>query len=132
MWVSLQLCSAFDRNRSSILHCPHVILQSTIKDKMKIYWVYHSDVPIRNLCSDGMIRKNLKHAPDGVEFMKVRQGDMPNANQTFRMMLRCQLVPKGMEWYRVTENYHHNPRTGKVQRGLAKVMRKPILSLLAL
>ena len=36
------------------------------------YWVMRSARPRRNLCSDGVIRKTLKDAPAGTNFMKFR------------------------------------------------------------
>ena len=100
---------------------------------MKVYWVVQATHPMRTLCSDGMIRKNLRNAPDGVVYKKFRQFNEPTKAEINACMCQCQKLPHKFKARMVLPDVDgFSDRTGKIRFGMAKTMRNPIDDLLAM
>jgi len=100
---------------------------------MKVYWIVQATHPMRTLCSDGMIRKNLRNAPEGVVFKKFRQLDAPTKEEISRCMYQCQKLPyKFRAQMILVDQDSFSDRSGKIHRGMVTKMRNPMNDLLAM
>lgn len=100
---------------------------------MKVYWVVQATHPMRTLCSDGMIRKNLRNAPDGVVYKKFRQMDEPTKKQIDTCLCQCQKLPHKFKARMVlVDQDGFSDRTGKIRHGMVTQMRNPINDLMTM
>ena len=91
---------------------------------MKHYYVYRGNKPTRILCTDGIIRKNLRHAPEGVDFMRFYQNSPPTREQFDAIVCKCQLKPdNAFGPLLLSPDDWINPRSGGLHRNFLKFKR---------